>query len=65
MRRKYGAAVGSRTINLEGSSASKGLLRMCSGHHQEVPSEGGVQLSPARWLCKECWINFNQRKKAA
>jgi hypothetical protein len=36
--------------------------RLCNGCNKERLPEGGVPLSPTRWLCAACWAKFNQRK---
>lgn len=37
------------------------ILRPCSGCQKTVPPEGGINLSPTRWICVACWQQ-RQRK---
>ena len=42
-------------------------FKFCSNCESDKPPEGGIEISPTRWICMGCWIrkSVNIRKKAA
>lgn len=50
-------------ITLPGSAKGELPMRPCSKCGHDKPPEGGIQMSPARWVCAGCWRLFNSRKK--
>jgi hypothetical protein len=47
-------------ITLRGMRDISGRMANCSRCSERRPTDGGVELGPARWVCGKCW-----RTKAA
>lgn len=39
------------------------LFKMCSKCKQERPPEGGIQMSPTKWICAPCWTRRATNRK--
>jgi hypothetical protein len=49
-------------ISLAGSPTNAAPMKLCQGAcKSDKPPEGGVQLTPAKWVCAGCWV-AKQRK---
>lgn len=35
-------------------------FKLCQTCEQQRAPEGGIQLSPKRWVCATCWIKFRR-----
>lgn len=51
-----------KPLTLLGSQRSVQPLRVCDKCDELSAPEGGVQVSPKRWLCANCWISLRNRK---
>ena len=49
-----------RSIILPGSLKTSEALRECSKCGDQRAPEGGVDLSPTRWVCARCWARRAQ-----
>jgi transposase-like protein len=38
-------------------------MKHCTQCKKDRVPEGGVALSPNRWLCANCWLRFSQMAK--
>jgi hypothetical protein len=38
-------------------------MKLCSRCQRDRFPEGGVQMTPIKWICQSCWIKFSQPKK--
>lgn len=50
------------SVWMRGSRPTSTPTKMCSKHNDLAPPEGGVDLSPTRWVCFTC---FRTMRKAA
>lgn len=50
-------------IALPGSPKSSRPLQFCSRHKADAPPEGGVNLTPSKWVCLSCWASLRQRQR--
>ncbi len=48
-------------LKLAGSTKTGDRYKTCARCEKEQPPEGGVELSPTRWICVVCW----NKKKAS
>ena len=39
-------------------------FKLCSKCEREKPPEGGIEMSPTRWICAACWTRKATRRKA-
>lgn len=37
-------------------------LKVCIQCTEPKPPEGGIDMSPTRWLCARCWKTFSHRR---
>ena len=53
-------SITNRESPLRGSSQ----FRFCTGKCQDSrPPEGGVELTPGKWRCVNCWIEISRRRR--
>lgn len=36
--------------------------KLCAKCEQEKPPEGGIHLSPFKWICQVCWLSLTAIK---
>jgi hypothetical protein len=46
-----------------GHAQGEGRMKLCSRCQRDRFPEGGVQMTPVKWICQSCWIKFAQPKK--
>lgn len=44
-------------INMPQTPRHGHQFKLCSKCNQDKPPEGGIEMSPTRWLCASCWTN--------
>jgi len=44
-------------ISLPNSATTSNKYKLCHFCEEKKPPEGGVQLSPRRWICAVCWVD--------
>ena len=49
-------------LKLPGSAKTAKNYKTCSVCEKEQPPEGGVEMSPTRWVCVVCWTRSTQKK---
>lgn len=52
------------SIRMVNSNRGSQPLKHCDQHKALVPPEGGIQLTPSKWMCASCWVKFNARRRA-
>lgn len=52
-------------IGLPNTGTKSYTYKMCAKCDARKPAEGGIEMSPARWICASCWTKrvVGQRKK--
>lgn len=51
-----------RQISLPNSGKiTPGVFKMCSRCKRDRAPEGGIEMSPGRWFCVDCWVRRAQR----
>jgi hypothetical protein len=50
-------------ISLPNSRASSSNYKVCDRHKEATVPEGGVQLTPTRWICAKCWFSMRPQTK--
>jgi hypothetical protein len=51
-------------IYLPGTPRNANPFKLCDGQCQSAkPPEGGVQISPTKWVCASCWPKFRLGRK--
>jgi hypothetical protein len=50
-------------ISLAGSAKTSHQYKLCHFCEERKPPEGGIQLSPRRWLCAVCWVDKTRKVK--
>jgi hypothetical protein len=38
-------------------------LKLCAKCEEKMPPEGGIDMTPRRWICAACWIRRPTKKK--
>jgi len=38
-------------------------MKPCTMCHRDRLPEGGVQMTPAKWVCQSCWLKFSLNRK--
>jgi hypothetical protein len=49
-------------IALKGSAKNENAYKLCNFCEERKPPEGGIQLSPRRWLCAVCWVDKTRKQ---
>lgn len=44
-------------INMPQTPRYAHQLKLCSKCKNMKPPEGGIEMSPTRWMCASCWTN--------
>jgi hypothetical protein len=42
---------------------SSGAFKLCGKCNKDKPPEGGIEMSPTRWICAVCWTTRATRRK--
>lgn len=50
-------------VPLPGSSKHAHQMRECSKCLKQKDPGGGIQMSPTKWRCSECWRGFTLKRK--
>ena len=48
-------------IKLPGSAIHGQKYKTCAKCEKEQPPEGGIDMSPTRWVCVVCWTRRTQK----
>ena len=51
-------------VSLPGGNAQLHKYKRCKKCDQDRPPEGGIEMSPTRWLCVNCWHKRITKEKA-
>lgn len=38
-------------------------MKLCSRCHLERLTDGGLQMTPVKWICQSCWLKFSLGRK--
>jgi len=50
-------------ISLPNSLKNSSNYKLCHFCEEKKPPEGGIELSPRRWLCAVCWVDKTKMLK--
>jgi hypothetical protein len=49
-------------LKLPGSAKTAQNYKTCSVCEKDQPPEGGIEMSPTRWVCVVCWTRQTKKK---